>query len=215
MLDISSLLEEIKASPYVEFNVVAPHCGVVTFPDIKDGTEVSGPSGQWKEKNGTVLARLERERNVRPLYAAERAELVQVNRDLEGRFVEAGTELMRLRHFLSREEVLNVILQKSLTLFTAPERARYYFIPSVDAKVKNSGPQSVQVTDGMELFIMSRMKRELPLRYSGPDGVIYAVYFSHNRNVDAGEPLIGVCPPDQVAQIEEVGMRVQTEWPER
>lgn len=38
------------------------------------------------------------------------------------------------------------------------------------------------------------MKREMPLYYTGPDGLIYTVYFEHNENVDAGSPLIGVCP---------------------
>lgn len=30
-----------------------------------------------------------------------------------------------------------------------------------------------------------------------------------------GAPLIGVCPPDQLSQIEDVVVRVQTEWVER
>jgi hypothetical protein len=41
------------------------------------------------------------------------------------------------------------------------------------------------------------------------------VYFQHNENVDAGQPLIGICPPDQLETIEEVVMRVQTEWVEK
>ena len=122
---------------------------------------------------------------------------------------------MRLRHFLSREEVVRLILKRALHLFRAPERAKYYFIPAVDIKIKVSGPKVVSVRDGEELFIMSRMKRETPLRYAGPEGVIYAVYFSHTQNVDAGQPLIGVCPPEMVSQVEEVVMRVQTEWKER
>jgi hypothetical protein len=67
----------------------------------------------------------------------------------------------------------------------------------------------------MELFIMTRMKRETPVYYTGTDGVIYAVYFSHNDTVDAGSPLIGVCPEDQAATIEEMILRVQTEWVEQ
>ena len=31
---------------------------------------------------------------------------------------------------------------------------------------------------------------------------------------DAGSPLIGVCPPDQLQHIEEVVLKVQTEWQE-
>ncbi len=69
--------------------------------------------------------------------------------------------------------------------------------------------------EGMELLIMSRMKREVPLVYTGPAGVIYAVYFTYNENIDAGAPLIGVCPQDQLPAIQEVIMRVQTEWTEK
>ena len=214
MLDVSKLLEEIQASPYAELIITAPHSGIVTFPDCAEGARVNGPIGTWKEKPGTLLATLERERNPRPIYALEKGEVTLVHRELEGRFVQAGTELMRLRHYLSREEVLSAILKKALHLFLAPERAKYYFIPAIDVKIKVSGPKSVSVHEGMELFIMSRMKREAPLRYSGPEGVIYAVYFTHNQNVDAAQPLIGVCPPDQVSSIEDVVMRVQTEWRE-
>ena len=55
----------------------------------------------------------------------------------------------------------------------------------------------------------------MPLAYSGPAGVIYAVYFTYNENIDAGAPLIGVCPQDQLPAIQEVIMRVQTEWTEK
>ena len=216
MLDISAVLEEIKASPYEEITVSAPHAGAVSFPEkLGPGDIVFGPTGTWKEKKGTLLATISRERNPQPILCPERGEIVSVHRELDGTFVQAGTELIRLRHFLSREEVVQLILKQALHLFLAPERAKYYFIPAVDIKIKVSGPKVVSVRDGEELFIMSRMKREAPLRYSGPEGVIYAVYFSHANNVDAGQPLIGVCPPGMVDQVEEVIMRVQTEWKER
>lgn len=188
---------------------------MVTFADVREGTRVIGPSGTWKEKKGTLLATIERERNPKPIHAVEKGEVKEVLRHLEGTFVEAGTPLVRLRHFLSKDEVLAIILKKALHLFVAPERAKYYFAPDVDKKVKASGASSVSLHEGMDLFIMSRMKREASLAYSGPSGVIYAVYFQHNENVDAGQPLIGVCPPDQLSLIEDVVARVQTEWEER
>jgi hypothetical protein len=216
MLNISALLDEIKASPYVESSMVSPHSGTVCFNErLANGNILSGPSGRWKEKKGTLLATLERERNKKPLHALEKGELVSFRADLAGKFVEAGTELAKMRHFLSKEEVLQAILKKALYLFTAPEKAKYYFIPSIDVKIKNTGPKSINVHGGMELFIISRMKRETVLRYNGPDGVIYAVFFDFNKNVDAGQPLIGVCPPAQVQEIEDVSLRVQTEWQEK
>lgn len=132
-----------------------------------------------------------------------------------GQFVQAGQELMTIRHYLTREEVIARILRRSLSLFLAPEKGKYYFFPDVDIKVKTKGSQSVHIEDGMELFILSRMKRETSIRYSGPAGIIYAVYFETNDSVDRDSPLIGVCPEDQLGQIQEVVSRVQSDWEER
>lgn len=215
MIDISALLDEIKASPYREIIIRTPHTGRVAFASLKAGETVTGPQGQWKEKPGTHIATLERERNPKPICAPEKGQVSLVHDELEGRFVEAGTPLAVLRHMLTRDEVQRVILQKALHLFRAPERAKYYFTPEVDKKIRASDAHSVIVREGMELFIMSRMKREVPLSYTGPDGVIYAVYFKYNDNMDVGAPLIGVCPQDQLPAIQDVIMRVQTEWTEK
>ena len=185
------------------------------FQDIKEGDEVLGPQGQWKEKPGTRLATLERERNPKPICSPEKGIVSKIHSQLEGMFVEAGTPLMVIRHMLTRSEVEHQILKKALYLFRAPERAKYYFTPEVDKKIRAADAHSVVVRDGMELLIMSRMKREVPLHYSGPTGVIYAVYFSYNENMDADAPLIGVCPEDQLPVIQDVIMRVQTEWTEK
>jgi biotin carboxyl carrier protein len=214
MPDITELLEKLKASPFEELHVTAPHTGRINFQGVKNGDVVHGPGGAWKEKPGTLLAVLERERNPKPLHAQRKGVISLVRRELDGSFVEAGTRLLSMRHFLTRDEVLDILLRHALHLFNAPERARYYFTPETDKKVRAGGARSVTVRDGAEIFIMSRMKREVPLAYSGPEGIIYAVYFNHTENVDAGQPLIGVCPPDQVKTIEEVVMRVQTEWKE-
>lgn len=215
MIDISAILEEIKASPYRDIVVRAPHCGRVSFAEISAGARVEGPRGQWKEKPGTTIAILERERNPKEIHAPEKGEVSEIHKELEGAFVEAGTPLAVLRHMLTRAEVERVILQKTLYLFRAPERAKYYFTPEVDKKIRAADANSVAVREGLELMIMSRMKREAPLRYSGPDGVIYAIYFKYNENMDAGAPLIGVCPKDHLAAIQEVVMRVHTEWREK
>lgn len=215
MLNISSLLDEIKKAPYREILIASPHTGRVTFADVNVGDEVLGPQGQWKEKPGTRLATLERERNPKPICSPEKGEIRELHRSLDGMFVEAGTHLATVRHMLTRKEVEHIILQKTLHLFRAPERAKYYFTPEVDKKIRASDEHSVPVRDGMELMIMSRMKREVALHYRGPDGVIYAVYFTHNENVNAGAPLIGVCPREQLSEIQDVITRIRTEWTER
>ena len=95
-----------------------------------------------------------------------------------------------------------------------PSGPKYYFVPQIDTKIKVSGCRSVSV---YEAWNSSSFPDEagMPLYYTGPDGLIYTVYFEHNENVDAGSPLIGVCPPDQLQQIEEVVLKVQTEWQEQ
>ena len=214
MRNITELLEQLKASPYEEVYITAPHTGQVSFAKIQPGDVVYGPRGTWKERPGTQLATLERERNPKAICAPQQGIISDVRLELDGSFVEAGTRLIIMKHTLTREEVLSRLLRQALHLFNAPERAKYYFAPDVDKKIRTGGARSVTVHDGMDVFIMSRMKREAPLAYSGPDGLIYEVYFKHTDNVDAGQPLIGICPPDQLDAIEEVVMRVQAEWKE-
>ncbi len=215
MFNIRELLEEIKNSPYEEIEIQAPHTGVVEFCKLDPGQRVVGASGTFKEKPGTLLANLARERNKKPILAPQKGEVVFVAREMEGRFVESGEVLVRLRHFLSKEEVIQRILKQTLSIFLAPERAKYYFIPEIDLKIKASGERSVTVRPGQEIMIASRMKRETPVVYSGPEGIIYAVYFSAGENVDVSGPLIGVCPEDHLSLIQDVVARVQTEWEER
>ena len=212
MVNITALLESIRQSPYRDIVLVAPHTGRVTFAKVSLQEEVVGPSGQWKEKQGTVLANLERERNLKPICATEKGEICELHLELEGKFVEAGTPIATIRHMLTREEVEHDILQQTLHLFCAPERAKYYFTPEVDKKMHAAEEHTVKIRDGMELFIMSRMKREVHLKYSGPSGIIYAVYFKPNENVEAGAPLLGVCTQEQLSEIQEVIMRIKTEW---
>jgi hypothetical protein len=213
--DVKAILEEIKASPYEEVEILAPHTGKVQFKVAGQGTKVFAPSGTWKEKPGTMLAMLERERNPRAITCSRKGEVQTVHTHLDNTFVEAGTPLMVLRHFYTKDEVTQAILKKVLFLFTAPERAKYLFTPDVDKKVKVSGCQSVKVKEGMELFIVSRMKREKPLSYTGPEGILYAVYFSYDQNVDAGQPLVSICPENQMDVIRDVVNRVQSDWEER
>ncbi len=215
MLNVKEMLEELNASPYEEIEIKTPHTGVVQFVGLSPGDRVSGPSGKWHERPGTLLAHLTREKNKKPICATQKGQVTDIRSELEGVFVEAGERLMTIRHFLSKEEVISQILKKALHLFSAPERAKYYFVPEIDAKIKAGGEQSVKVREGLEMFIVSRMKRETPLSYSGPEGMIYAVYFQQGDNVDGGQPLIGVCPESQLSLIQDVVNRVQAEWEER
>jgi biotin carboxyl carrier protein len=165
-------------------------------------------------KPGQVLAYIERERNRKPITAPLKGKIEAVSSGAEGAFVEEGTELFSIRHYLTKEEAIEVILKESLHLFRAPEQARYYFVPEVDKKIKSSGQKSLKVKEGMDVLIMSRMKREKIISYEGPEGLIYAVYFKNGDNVAQGAPLIGVCPEDQIDRIQDVVGRVHGEWEE-
>jgi len=215
VIDVKELLRELREEPYEKIVIRAPHSGKVEFVASEPGVRVTGPSGTWKEMPGTLLAKLERESVKKSLFAPQKGEVMTFADVKNGQFVQAGQELMTIRHFLTKEEVIARILRRSLSLFLAPEKGKYYFFPEVDIKVKTKGSQTVHVEDGMELFILSRMKRETSVRYSGPGGIIYAVYFENNESVDRDAPLIGVCPENQLGQIQEVVSRVQNDWEER
>ena len=212
MRDITEVMRDLKESPYIEKQICAAHTGFMHFADISDGMKVSGISGTWRERPGTLLATITREKNPFLVTSLENGEVQHINRELDGCFVEAGTHLCTIRHYLTKQEVISRLLKESLYAFCAVERARYYFVPDVDKKVKILGCKTVSVTDGMELFIISRMKREVPLCYHGPDGIIYDVYFDQSQNVEAGDILIVVCPPEQQKAVEAVIAKVQNEW---
>ena len=53
-----------------------------------------------------LLARLEREKSIRPLHAPQKGELMSLAEVQNGQFVHAGQELMTIRHFLTRDEVV-------------------------------------------------------------------------------------------------------------
>ncbi|NCC25464.1 MAG: biotin attachment protein [Deltaproteobacteria bacterium] len=215
MLDISHLLDRIKNEPYEEIVVRAPHCGTVSFEAVKPGDRVTGPSGIWEEIPGTPLAVLERERNKKIVRAPRKGELISFSEIENGDFVTAGTPLLTIRHYLTREEVLKILLREALHVFAAPEKGIYYFIPEVDTKIRAKGCRSVRVKTGEDLFILSRMKRETQIPYQGPEGIVYMVFFDPAGTQDAGQPLIGICPEDQLRQVEDVVARVQSEWEER
>ena len=210
MIDVKELLRELREEPYEKIVIRAPHSGKVEFVASEPGVRVVGPGGTWKEVPGTLLARLEREQVKRPIHAPQKGEVMSLGQVKNGQFVQAGQELMTIRHFLTKEEVIARILRRSLSLFPAPEKGKYYFFPEVDIKIKTKGSQTVHVEDGMELFM-----RETSVRYTGPGGIIYAVYFETNDSVDRDAPLIGVCPENQLGQIQEVVSRIQSEWEER
>jgi biotin carboxyl carrier protein len=204
-MDISTLLEELKDSPYKTVPVCSPHTGIVENVVRETGRKV---------RKGELMAYIERERNKKQILAPTGGSVEKVNPEVDGAFVEEGVELFSIRHYLTKDEAIDVILKEALQLYTAPEQARYYFVPEVEKKISSAGAKSVHLRPGMELFIMSRMKREKTLYYQGPEGIIFAVYFQNGESVEQGRPLIGICPEDRLSQIQDVVDRVHGEWEE-
>ncbi len=212
MLDIQNFLEQIKKTPYEELIVQAPHTGRVQFLINETGVQVKGAEGSWLENQGTQLLTIERERNQRTVHAPEDGEIVKFFDLQNGSFVQAGEPLLVIRHFFTAKEVIDRILQQALFLCRAPEKGRFYFTPDMDIKVKTRDCTTIYVHNGQDMFILSRMKRETLLPYTGPEGLIYATYFSSGDDLEANDPLIGICPHDQLEHIEAVVSRVQSEW---
>ncbi len=212
MLNIKNFLDEIRQTPYEELIVRAPHTGRVQFLIKETGVRVKGAEGPWQENQGTRVVTIERERNLRVVHAPETGEVVSFFGLQDGDFVQADEPLLTIRHFLTRKEVIDRILQRALFLCRAPEQGRFYFTPDIDIKIKTRDCTSIHVHSGMEMFILSRMKRETLLPYIGPEGIIYATYFNSGDELDLNAPLIGICPHDQLEHIEEVINCVRNEW---
>ncbi len=170
----------------------APHTGVVRFAGIEPGTRVVAASGTYGEKPGTLLAKLTREHNDKPLYAEAKGVIGAVHRELEGTFVEAGAQLAVIRHYLSKDEVIAAILRQVLSRIGP--RTGQVLSPSGAQKVRplraafGHGP----ARDGAvhRLAHESGKSRSSTTAPRGPPRSIS----STTQNVDQGAPL-GACAP--------------------
>jgi hypothetical protein len=209
-LDLEEIIERYKAEPYESFPMSAPHTGQVRF-FVREGERVEGPSGNWRERPGSPLYSLRRQGNPKRIGAPTNGAVADLQAALEGGFVAAGTYLMTIKHPMTRQEVVARVLQEVLYIFRAPEKAKYFYVPELAAKLdKDKG--KVLVQRGEEILIMSRMKRDAPVIYDGQSGIIYASYLRPNASVPAGEPLLGVCPPERLDYVCRLVQRINLEW---
>lgn len=213
MTDVQALLEQYRKEPYERFTLSTPCSGIVSFnATLKEGDTVFPALGEWKEIPATVLATVLREGVHKVISSDKKAVVRELCTQYQDTFVEAGTPILALEHYLTKEEVIERILKKTLSLFCAPERAKYYFVPDIQKKIAASGAESVRVESGMPLFVMSRMKREITIPYEGKSGVIYGIYAAPTATVDIGEPLIGVCDESMLPEIAEIIHTIQSQW---
>jgi hypothetical protein len=210
-LDIDALLTKYKSDPFDYVEVLAVHTGRVSIK-VVEGEEVLAPSGEWLQVPGTMLYEINRERNPKIISARTNGTVSQVSSILDGQFVEAGEQLMTIKHPLTKKDINENILKEILSLFHAPETAKYFFTMDIQTRIEKKGARSVTIDSGEEILTMSLMKRDTPVYYNGERGVIYSIYFKPGISVSQGDPLIGICAPDKQPLIEEIISRVKADW---
>jgi len=210
-IDFDEVLGKYRSDPFDYIDVHAIHTGEVSFL-VNEGDEVDAPSGEWMHVPGTPIYGINRERNPKKVSASINGTISYLNRDLEGKFVEAGEKLMTIRHPLKKKEVIENILKEVLYLFPAPEKAKYFFALDIQSRIEKKGARSVSIDSGDEIIIMSLMKRDTPIYYKGEPGVIHSVYFKPGVSVEQGTPLIGVCAPDKLQLIQKIITKVKADW---
>ena len=210
-INFDEILSQYRADPFGYHDVYAHHTGKISFKAKQDDS-VEAVHGKWNHIPGTLLFHLERERNVKPIHSLINGVVSEVNEDIEGQFVEAGTKIMTIKHPLKKREIIDNILTKVLVMFNAPERAKYFFTVDVQKRIDKRGQRSVLVTEGDEIMTMSLMKRDTPVCYKGVSGIIHSIYFKPGDSVNQTSPLIGICPKEKLPLIEKIITRVKAEW---
>ncbi|MGC8966048.1 MAG: hypothetical protein ACP5KO_04520 [Caldimicrobium sp.] len=210
---LTQFLQRFKAKPYKIYPIFTPHTGKIIEFKVKEGDEVKGPSGKWLEKPGTPLFVLEREKNPKLIRAHYDGLAQNVRIELLNRFVEAGELVLEIRHPLTQDEIISEILLNALLVIRAPETARYILSSELGKRLEKEGLGKVVVKDGDELLIMTFMKRETPifLKEKG-QYIIYQIYFKPFELVQAGEPLLGLCPVEDLPHLEKIIQRIKDEW---
>lgn len=210
-IHFDEVLSRYRSDPFDYVDMYAVHAGRVNFL-VDEGTEVEGPTGEWKHIPGTKLYEINRENNTKAIASQTNGVVSALRKEVDGEFVEAGEKLMTIRHPLKKKEIIESILQEVLFLFPAPERARYYFSMDIQSRIDQKGARSVFVQPGDEIITMSLMKRDTPVFYQGEPGIIHSVYFKPGDSVEQGTPLIGVCAKSKLALIQKIITRVKAEW---
>ncbi|SDO90623.1 hypothetical protein [Desulforhopalus singaporensis] len=211
VIDFDELIVKYKSDPFDYVDVFAVHTGYVSFK-VSEGDEVEAPSGQWLQVPGTSLYEINRERNPKLVTATTNGEVARVYGELNNTFVEAGEKLMTIKHPLKKKEIIENILKEVLTLFTAPETAKYFFAMDIQSRIDKEGARTVTIDKGDEIFTMSLMKRDTPVYYDGDRGVIHSIYFKPGVSVEQGQPLVGICAPDKLPLIQKIITRVKADW---
>jgi len=210
-IHFDEILNRYRSDPFHYVDIRAIHAGQIRYL-LEEGAAVEGQTGEWKHIPGTGLYQITRERNTKLVTSQTNGTISGLRKELDGEFVEAGEHLLTIRHPLKKKEIIESILQEVLIIFSAPERARYYFSLDIQSRIDQKGARSVFVQPEDEIITMSLMKRDTPVYYKGEAGIIHSVYFKPGDSVDQGAPLIGVCPKSKLPLIQKIITRVKAEW---
>jgi len=210
-IDFDQILNQYRSDPFEYIDVKTSHTGVLQFK-AKEEDVVEGVTGEWQHIKGTLLFQLERERNIKPVHSSVIGVVSSIERSLEGKFVEAGETVMTIRHPLKKREIIERILQNVLSIFPAPERAKYFFAMDIQSRIDKHGQRSISIKPNDEILTMSLMKRDTPVCYQGAPGIIHSVYFEPGQTIDQGQPLLGICSEDTLPLIQKIIARVKAEW---
>lgn len=210
-LDFDQLFSKYKSEPFEYMDICAIHTGHVAFK-VTQGDAVTGPSGEWAQIPGTQLYEINRERNPKRIDSVTDGVVAEVRHELEGQFVEAGEKLLTIKHPLTKKEIIEKILKDVLSLFHAPETAKYFFTMEVQARIDKKGARSITIEKGDEVLTMSLMKRDTPVYYDGEQGVIHSIYFNPGESVEQGSPLLGICSPEKLPLIQKIITKVKADW---
>lgn len=210
-IDFDEVLGKYRSDPFDYIEVCAVHTGRVQFK-VGEGSEVNGASGEWQQIPGTALYEINRERNPKIVPAQTNGTVAEIRSELDGQFVEAGERLMTIKHPLKKKEIIEGILKQVLSLFSAPETAKYFFSLEVQSRIDKKGARAVTIEPGDEIITMSLMKRDTPVYYSGEKGVIHSIYFKPGVSVRQGEPLLGICSAEKLPLIQKIITKVKADW---
>ncbi len=210
-IDFDKILSHYRSDPYDYVDMYTSHTGRIRFK-VEEGSEVRGPSGQWRHMPGTPLYIITREKNPKMIHSSTKGVVSSIKTEREGHFVEAGEKLLTIRHPLKKGEIIESILQRVLYLFRAPERAKYFFSLDIQSRIEKLGQRTVFINPGDEILTMSLMKRDTPVYYTGEPGIIHSVYFQPGITAERDEPIIGICAQEKLPFIQKIINRVKAEW---
>lgn len=216
-------LEQLIREPFRQVKIITPYSGQISFsyfdnkirerrPTVQEEESVLGPGGQWNEIEGSPLYEITRQGSPEVIYSPTNGTVHSIHTELEGTKVQALTEVMIIRHPLTEQETLDHILKKTLSRFTAPEDATYFYTPEFEQKLRVFGKGGFEIKPGDNVVIMSFMKRDIPLVYKGPVGIVYSIFFSSGMRIEKGNPILGICSPEIFEDVKKIERFVSQTW---